>query len=219
MLAVFTGGGAFAQVSATRTIAPASIPEGGSASVSIAVEVNEANKPAAVIVVEFIPPGLQVVESTAKNGVLSKDGSELRWLLGGFSELTSTTLEYALTFEDGNGPGATASVSGVLRYIDGDEEMEDPILGDTTLSIREADDPDDPDPDPDDPDPNDPGESFHPADITRSGRVDAVDVQLVINAALGEDVGLLTDINGDGVTNAVDVQLVINAALGIIALR
>jgi len=54
------------------------------------------------------------------------------------------------------------------------------------------------------------------ADITASGEVNAVDVQLVINAALGLDTdGLVTDIDGDGVVNAVDVQLVINAALGI----
>jgi len=56
-----------------------------------------------------------------------------------------------------------------------------------------------------------------PGDINGDGQVNAVDVQLVTNAALGIDIGSLfnADINGDGVVNAVDVQLVINAALGI----
>lgn len=44
---------------------------------------------------------------------------------------------------------------------------------------------------------------------------DAVDVQLVINAALGMGISLATDINGDGAVDAVDVQLVINGALGL----
>ncbi len=52
-------------------------------------------------------------------------------------------------------------------------------------------------------------------DIDGNGAVDASDVQLVINAALGIDTGYDCDIDGDGVTNAVDVQLVINAALGL----
>ena len=56
-------------------------------------------------------------------------------------------------------------------------------------------------------------------DINSDGVVDALDVQLVINAALGralpdgidaED----ADVTGDGMTNATDVQRVINAALG-----
>jgi hypothetical protein len=55
-----------------------------------------------------------------------------------------------------------------------------------------------------------------PGDINGDGVVNAVDVQLVINAALGVDInGMNADINGDGVVNAVDVQLVINAALGL----
>lgn len=54
-----------------------------------------------------------------------------------------------------------------------------------------------------------------PCDINNDGDINAVDVQLVINAALGLPVVGDTDINGDGPTNAVDVQLVINAALGI----
>jgi len=52
-------------------------------------------------------------------------------------------------------------------------------------------------------------------DVDFSGSVNAVDVQLVINAALGIQVEQNCDINGDGSVNAVDVQLVINAALGI----
>jgi len=52
-------------------------------------------------------------------------------------------------------------------------------------------------------------------DIDGNGVVNAVDVQLVINGALGIPVPYNTDITGSGTTNAVDVQLVINAALGI----
>ena len=50
-------------------------------------------------------------------------------------------------------------------------------------------------------------------DVDGNGHVDAVDVQLVINGALGLPVAYNTDMNNDNVTNAVDVQLVINAAL------
>jgi len=46
--------------------------------------------------------------------------------------------------------------------------------------------------------------------------INAVDVQLVINAVLGLDIGeVVADINANGATNAVDVQLVINAVLGL----
>jgi len=56
-----------------------------------------------------------------------------------------------------------------------------------------------------------------PGDINDDGVVNAVDVQLVVNAALGLPVpdGVEPDLNKDGVVNAVDVQLVINAALGL----
>ncbi|MBI5093233.1 MAG: hypothetical protein HZB26_12435 [Candidatus Hydrogenedentes bacterium] len=54
------------------------------------------------------------------------------------------------------------------------------------------------------------------ADIDGSGHVDATDVQLVINAALGIPITGASDINHDGQTDAVDVQLVINAALGFV---
>jgi len=61
------------------------------------------------------------------------------------------------------------------------------------------------------------GELPIPGDINRDGVVNAVDVQLVINAALGLPLepGHDADINGDGKINAVDVQLVINATLGL----
>ena len=52
-------------------------------------------------------------------------------------------------------------------------------------------------------------------DIDGNGAVNASDVQLVINAALGIDTGYNCDVDGDGATNATDVQLVINAALGL----
>ena len=55
----------------------------------------------------------------------------------------------------------------------------------------------------------------------RDGKINAVDVQLVINAALGIDISEScdcdpdnADVNCDGKVDAVDVQLVINAALG-----
>ncbi|MBI4557010.1 MAG: PD40 domain-containing protein [Candidatus Hydrogenedentes bacterium] len=54
------------------------------------------------------------------------------------------------------------------------------------------------------------------ADVDASGNVDAVDVQLVINAALGLATEGQTDVNRDGTVNAVDVQRVINAALGLV---
>jgi len=52
-------------------------------------------------------------------------------------------------------------------------------------------------------------------DVNRDGVVNAIDVQLVINAALGMDIGadFEADVNGDSVVNALDVQVVINAAL------
>ncbi len=53
------------------------------------------------------------------------------------------------------------------------------------------------------------------ADLNSDGQFNAVDIQLVINGALGLDVTTPTDVNGDGNTDAVDVQLVINAALGL----
>lgn len=57
--------------------------------------------------------------------------------------------------------------------------------------------------------------SFPAEDLNEDGQVNAVDVQLVINGALGLTDPLETDVNFDKVTNAVDVQLVINAALGL----
>ena len=52
-------------------------------------------------------------------------------------------------------------------------------------------------------------------DIDGDGRINAVDVQLVINRALGLSVPQNCDVDGDGKVNAVDVQLVINGALGL----
>ncbi len=53
-------------------------------------------------------------------------------------------------------------------------------------------------------------------DADLDGAIDAVDVQLVINAALGIDIGNYdADINNDHRIDAVDVQLITNAALGI----
>ena len=53
-------------------------------------------------------------------------------------------------------------------------------------------------------------------DADGDGMTNAVDVQLVINAALGvAPPGTEADVSGDGKVNAVDVQIVINAALGL----
>jgi hypothetical protein len=53
-------------------------------------------------------------------------------------------------------------------------------------------------------------------DVDQSDTVDAVDVQILINAALGLNTADNSDISYDNSVDAVDVQLVINAALGII---
>jgi len=52
-------------------------------------------------------------------------------------------------------------------------------------------------------------------DVDGSNSVDAVDVQLVINAALGLDVEYPCDLDGSDSVDAVDIQLVINAVLGV----
>jgi cytochrome c peroxidase len=60
------------------------------------------------------------------------------------------------------------------------------------------------------------GESNTAGNIDGIGDVDAVDIQLVINKALGLDIGIFNgDVNNDGAIDAVDVQLVINTALGL----
>jgi len=54
-------------------------------------------------------------------------------------------------------------------------------------------------------------------DVNCDGAVDALDVQSVINRALGRDNPYpadFADLNGDGLWNALDVQRVINCALG-----
>jgi sugar lactone lactonase YvrE len=50
-------------------------------------------------------------------------------------------------------------------------------------------------------------------DVNNSGKVDALDVQLVINSALGRPVAVPCDLNRDGKVNALDVQAVIVACL------
>ena len=54
---------------------------------------------------------------------------------------------------------------------------------------------------------------FADADTNGDAKVNAVDVQQVVNAALGLDAPGATDLDGDGATSAVDVQRVLNAAL------
>lgn len=56
-----------------------------------------------------------------------------------------------------------------------------------------------------------------PGDINGDGQANAIDVQIVINAALGLAIpqGARPDMNADGTVDAIDVQLVINAVLGL----
>ncbi|MBI4557822.1 MAG: carboxypeptidase regulatory-like domain-containing protein [Candidatus Hydrogenedentes bacterium] len=54
-----------------------------------------------------------------------------------------------------------------------------------------------------------------PSDLDANGVVNAVDVQLVINGALGLPTAYNCDVNKDQAVDAVDVQLVINGALGL----
>jgi hypothetical protein len=55
-----------------------------------------------------------------------------------------------------------------------------------------------------------------PEDLDDSGSVNAIDVQIAINAALGLVDLPKADLDGSGGVNAIDVQRVINAALGLI---
>jgi len=58
--------------------------------------------------------------------------------------------------------------------------------------------------------------SFPGDDPNGDGKVNAVDVQLIINGALGLTIRPFDpDVNGDEAVNAVDVQLAINGALGV----
>ena len=61
-----------------------------------------------------------------------------------------------------------------------------------------------------------PEDEAAPGDVDRDGRVDAADVQLTVNAALGLGATYADcDIDRDGQVDAADVQLVINAVLGV----
>jgi hypothetical protein len=51
-------------------------------------------------------------------------------------------------------------------------------------------------------------------DVDRNGRADAVDVQIVINAALGKPTPCPANLTGSAGVDALDVQMVINCALG-----
>lgn len=52
------------------------------------------------------------------------------------------------------------------------------------------------------------------SDVNRDGRVDALDIQRVVNGALGIQLDKTADIDGDGRVTAVDVQHILNATLG-----
>jgi 6-phosphogluconolactonase (cycloisomerase 2 family) len=57
--------------------------------------------------------------------------------------------------------------------------------------------------------------SGEPTDINDDETIDAVDVQLVINAALGISISFDADVDDNDAVDAVDIQLVINAVLGV----
>ncbi len=57
------------------------------------------------------------------------------------------------------------------------------------------------------------GKAFEPEDVNQDGTVNAVDIQLVVNAALAIPVAYNCDVNGDAEVNAIDIQLIINRAL------
>lgn len=59
----------------------------------------------------------------------------------------------------------------------------------------------------------DPNAVLPAEDIDKSGRIDASDVQLVINAALGVIANEDADVDGSGAVDSVDIQRVINAVL------
>ena len=52
-------------------------------------------------------------------------------------------------------------------------------------------------------------------DVNADGEVNALDIQAVINAALGLEIEGIADTDGDGKVDAIDVQMVINAGLGV----
>ena len=62
-----------------------------------------------------------------------------------------------------------------------------------------------------------PDDDYHPADVNRDGNVDALDIQIVINAVLGLsiDPDYDPDVNNDDRVDALDIQLVINVVLGV----
>jgi len=102
-------------------------------------------------------------------------------------------------FEEG---GDDLDGDGVPNYLDGDSDGDDVL---DSLEARFGSDP------------CNPGSTPYPTgDVNRSLRVDAADVQSVVNAAfLGIPAEYDCDLNSDGWVNAIDLQLMINAVLGI----
>lgn len=56
--------------------------------------------------------------------------------------------------------------------------------------------------------------AVNPCDLKQTGSITVVDVQLIINEALGTT-PVVYDLSGNGVANVVDVQIEIKAALGL----
>jgi hypothetical protein len=55
--------------------------------------------------------------------------------------------------------------------------------------------------------------AFNPCDLQQTGNVNVLDVQIIVNEALGV-APAVNDLSGDGVINVLDVQIETNAALG-----
>jgi len=64
------------------------------------------------------------------------------------------------------------------------------------------------------PTPAPPPPAFVQCDVKQTGNIGAADVQFEINQTLGV-ISAATDLSGDGAVNVVDVQIVIDAALGL----
>ena len=56
--------------------------------------------------------------------------------------------------------------------------------------------------------------SVSQCDLNQDGTTNVVDVQAIINEALGA-ISATDDLNQDGVVNVVDIQIIINAALAL----
>lgn len=182
--------------------APASITiTRSSTGIDVSAEVTlAANKDAIDLGESIVVSGVFSLTPPPKTGALEGAGIRIRYLLPEVVEVTGfATVDANHKFQDTYTPSRAGTWLVQARFdgldtvpaTDWTEPIEVVVLGDDT-------------------------DPLHPADLNRDGRVNALDVQLMINAVLLD----LTfegreDVNKDGAVNAADIQLVINAALGI----